>query len=124
LNVFLKKTAIDEFFRGYSLIPVEFFQILPSDERQTKITPEESNGLTGLWQCGFPLKTVKAHYALWAIRARKPKGWFEVKFGYAPRHRRRFLASLRNPKTGNGFRLAPLKPRRGEIYLPTSRPKG
>src|SRR5665213_2971816 len=86
-----------------------------------KFTPEENSRLTALWQTGFPFKTLLAHYVLWAIRAGKPKTWVQSQLGYTDRNRRRYLTSVRNP-TGNGFWLAPFKPRPEEVSPRTGRP--
>lgn len=87
-----------------------------------KFTPEENNRLAALWQTGFPFKTLLAHYILWGTRARKPRPWVQSQLGYTNRNLRRYLTSIRDPKTGNGFWLAPLKPRPDEIYPRTGRP--
>ena len=97
-----------------------FYHFYRRFNRETKFTPEESRQLASLWQSKFPLKTLLAHYALWAIRSGKPKDWFETKLNYTARHRIRLLKGLLNSKVRDGFWLAPLNPRPEEIY---SRPR-
>src|SRR5665213_4274299 len=82
-----------------------------------KFTPEENRRLTALWQIRFPFKALRTHYALWGIRAGQPMEWVQKKLGHSQRNHLRLLAPLRNPKTGYGFWLSPLKPRFEETTL-------
>jgi hypothetical protein len=100
-----------------------FLQFYRQAGGKPKFTPEENSGLTALWQTGFPFKTLLAHYALWGARAGKPKPWVQSQLGYSHRHHLRLLTTIRDPRKGNGFWLAPLKPRPGEIAPRTGRPR-
>jgi hypothetical protein len=95
---------------------LNFFQFYRRFNNKTQFTLEENHHLTTLWQSKFPLKTLLAHYALWAIRAGKPKDFFDIQLNYTARHRIRLLKGLLNSKVRDGFWLAPLNPRPEEIY--------
>lgn len=81
-----------------------------------KLNREENKRLIALWQTQFSFKTLNAHYLLWALRAEKPKTWVQDKLNYSNRHRLRRLTAVLDPKTKDGFWMAPLKPLRNEIY--------
>ncbi len=83
---------------------------------KTKFSPEENKRLIQLWQTKFSFKTLMTHYLLWALRTEKTKDWIQKKLNYSERHRIRLLTSTLNPKTRDGFWLAPLKPDPEEIY--------
>ncbi len=83
---------------------------------KTKFTPEENKQLIQLWQTKFSFKTLMTHYLLWASRTGKTKDWIQKKLNYSERHRIRLLTSVLNPKTRDGFWLAPLKPVAAEVY--------
>jgi hypothetical protein len=98
-----------------------FFKFSRQFGGKTKFTPEENKFLIKLWQTKFSFKTLTTHYLLWTIRTQKPKEWIQKKLGYSNRHRIRLLTSTLNPKTRDGFWLAPLKPCLQEIYTPRYR---
>jgi hypothetical protein len=81
-----------------------------------KFTREENKLLITLWKTRFSFKTLVTHYALWAVRIRKPTDWFQKKFDYSHRHYLRLLTSVLDPKSRDGFWLAILKPVPEEIY--------
>jgi hypothetical protein len=81
-----------------------------------RFTPAENAGLVGLWQTKFPFKTLKPHYAFWAIRNGKSRKWIIKTLEFGFRHVARLLNPVADPKTRDGFWLSPLKPRREEIY--------
>jgi hypothetical protein len=92
-----------------------FYEFFGRFNGETQFSPEENNHLITLWQSRFPFKTLLAHYALWAIRAAKSKGWVRGKLNYSYREHLRLLTSVLDAKTQNGFWLAPLEPRPEEI---------
>jgi hypothetical protein len=81
-----------------------------------KFTLDENKRLTALWKTGFPLKTLTTHYALWAVKKRQSRDWVSEKLGFSNRHSLRLLTSTLNPKSRDGFWLAPLKPTREIVY--------
>jgi hypothetical protein len=101
-----------------------FFKFYHQAGGKPKLTTEENSRLAKLWQTGFPFKTLLAHYIFWGIRVRKSKPWVQSQVGYTKRNLRRYLSSIRNPETINGFWLAPLKPRPEEFFTRTGRPPG
>lgn len=70
-------------------------------------TPAENAGLVALWQTKFPYKTLKAHYAFWAIRNGKSRKWIMKTLDFGFRHVARILNPLSDPKTKDGFWLSP-----------------
>jgi hypothetical protein len=99
-----------------------FFRVYRQVGGKPKFTQKENRRLTALWQTGFPFKTLLAHYALWGIRAGKPKPWIQKQLGYSHRHHLRLLTTIRDPRNGNGFWLSPLKPRPEEVSPGIGRP--
>jgi hypothetical protein len=69
-----------------------------------------------LWQTRFAIKTLNAHYLLWALRAGKDKKWIHEKLDFSERNCNLLLGSVLDTKKRDGFWLAPLKPSRNEIY--------
>ncbi len=93
-----------------------FFKFCRQYDVKTGLSFKENKSLIRLWQTGFSFKTLGAHFMLWAVRNDKSREWFQKKLGYTGRHCLRVLVSCLNPKTTNGFWLAPLKPVPDEIY--------
>ena len=93
-----------------------FFKFYQKYGGKTKWTAETNKRLIKLWQTTFPVKTLTAHYLLWAIRTHKTKPWIEEKLDYTHRHRIRLSIAILDAKTRNGYWLAPLKPKPEEIY--------
>jgi hypothetical protein len=93
-----------------------FFKFYGQYNVKDKMSFNENKLLIRLWQTGFSFKTLSAHFMLWALRNNKSREWFQKKLGFTERHCLRVLVSCLNPKTTNGFWLAPLKPVPDEIY--------
>jgi hypothetical protein len=94
----------------------DFFTFYQKFGKKPVFTREENERLVALWRTGFPPKTLTTHYIFWAVRTHKTREWIGKKLDYVERHRFRLLVSILNPKTRDGFWLAPLKPGAHEIY--------
>jgi hypothetical protein len=95
---------------------LNFFKFYARYGGKPQFTREENKRLTALWKTGFPLKTLTVHYALWAVKKHQSRDWVSKKLGFSNRHSLRLLTPILNPKTRDGFWLAPLKPTRETIY--------
>jgi len=85
------------------------------------LTAAENQGLVALWDSGFPMKVLNAHYLLWASRSGKSRSWIESNLDFSNRHQLRIFGQIGKPKTREHFWLSPLKPSRDEWYLPRYR---
>jgi len=93
-----------------------FFNLYNRFNEKTKLSLFENKLLIQLWQTRFSIKTLNAHYLLWAVRAGKSKEWIHEKLDFSERNCLRVLGLALDTKKRDGFWLAPLKPSASEIY--------
>jgi hypothetical protein len=93
-----------------------FFYYYQQFNQLTRLNRYENKQLVHLWQTRFAIKTLNAHYLLWALRAGKDKNWIHEKLDFSERNCNHLLVSVLDSKKRDGFWLAPLKPSRNEIY--------
>ncbi len=93
-----------------------FFNIYNRFNETTRLTRFENKLLIQLWQTRFSIKTLNAHYLLWALRAGKDKKWIHEKLDFSERNCNHLLGAVLDTKKRDGFWLAPLKPSPNEIY--------
>ena len=81
----------------------------------------ETQGLLSLWNAGFPMKVLNAHYLLWSSRSGKSRAWIESRLGFSNRHQLRIFGQIGRDGTKENFWLHSLSPKRDEWYLPRYR---
>jgi hypothetical protein len=107
---FPRRTETDLFNRFYHR-----FGLKPS------FSVQDNQGLVTLWNAGFPMKVLKAHYLLWASRSDKSRAWIESRLEFSNRHQLRIYGQIGRLGTRENFWLKPLNPKRDEWYLPRYR---
>jgi hypothetical protein len=88
-----------------------------SHNGKPRFSAVESDGLVLLWNTGFPMKVLKAHFLLWAVRSEKNRAWIADQLDFSNRHQLRIFGQLNRPASREFFWLSCLQLKKNEWFL-------
>ena len=97
-------------------LPEQIFQFYKKVGKRPAFSKFQSKGLVWLWLSGLPWKTLRTHYAIWAIRNGETRAEISKRLGISGRtfHRIRIQGAW---KGGLAHKwLLPLRPKESEWY--------